>query len=174
MKVKFLSLVAAAALFISACGTTYKSTSDNAAYKVTVPANIRNSFAVAYPDATVVVWDKYDDATVPIDWEMTGWPVLTSDAYVVNYKMGNDQYYSWYDANGTLVGTAYAISDYSRLPYAVNQTLAEKYKGYTIETVQREVYKSQSAYEIKLKAVDDSRIKLVVDTNGNVLKEKQK
>lgn len=174
MKLKFLSLVAAAALMISACGHTYTSTSDNAAYRVTVPDNIRNSFAVAYPDATVIVWDRYDDAAVPIDWEMTGWPVLNTDAYVVSYKVGSDQYYSWYDASGNFVGTAYAISDYSRLPYAVNQLLADKYKGYTIETVQRETYKNQAAYEIKMKAIDDTKIKLLVDANGNVLKEKLK
>lgn len=174
MKLKFLSLVAAAAFLISACGTTYTSTSDNAAYKVTVPENIRSSFAVSYPDATVIVWDRYDDAVVPIDWEMTGWPALDANDYVVSFKMGEDQYYSWYDSDGKLVGTAYAISDYSKLPYAVNKMLADKYKAYTIETVQREIYKSQAAYEIKLKGVDDSRIKLLVDASGNILKEKLK
>jgi hypothetical protein len=120
------------------------------------------------------VWDRYDDAAVPIDWEMTGWPAMSSDDYVVSFKVGDDQYYSWYDADGTLVGTAYAISDYTKLPYAVNQLLADKYKAYTIETVQREIYKSQAAYEIKMKGVDDSKIKLLVDANGNVLKEKLK
>jgi hypothetical protein len=174
MKLKFLSLVAAAALIASSCGTTYNSTSDNAAYRVNVPTNIRNSFAVAYPDATVVIWDRYDAATVPIDWELTGWQTLDADDYVVTYKMGDDQYYSWYDSNGTLVGTAYAIGDYTKLPYSVNQMLADKYKGYTIETVQREIYKSQAAYEIKLKGIDDTKIKLLVDANGNVLKEKLK
>jgi hypothetical protein len=56
----------------------------------------------------------------------------------------------------------------------VNQMIADKYKGYTIETVQREMHKSQVAYEVKLKGVDDSKIKLLVDSSGNVLKEKLK
>ena len=64
---------------------------------------------------------------------------------------------------GNLVGTAYSITDYTRLPYAVNQMIADKYKGYTIETVQREMHKNQVAYEVKLKGVDDSKIKLLVD-----------
>ena len=174
MKLKFLSLVAAAALFTASCGTTYTSTSDNAAYNVTVPADIRSSFAVAYPDATTVVWNKYDATTVPIDWEMTGWTVLDANDYAVTFNMGNDQYYAWYDSDGTLVGTAYSITDYTRLPYAVNQMLADKYKGYSIETVQRESFKNQTAYEVKLKGVDDSKIKLLVDASGNILKEKLK
>jgi hypothetical protein len=174
MKFKLLSLAAAAALFTASCGTTYNSTSDNAAYNVTVPQNIRSSFAVSYPDATTVVWNRYDATVVPIDWEMTGWTVLDANDYVVTFNMGNDQYYAWYDSDGNLVGTAYGITDYTRLPYAVNQMIADKYKGYTIETVQKENYKSQVAYEVKLKGVDDSRIKLLVDASGNILKEKLK
>jgi hypothetical protein len=174
MKGKILSFVIATSLLAASCGTTYNSTSDNAAYNVTVPTGIRSDFAVSYPDATNVVWNRYDAATVPIDWELTGWTVLDADDYVVTFNMAGDSYYGWYDSNGALVGTAYAITDYSRLPYAVNTLLKNNYKDYTIEAVQRESWKSQTAYELKLKKADDTKIKLLVDANGNVLKEKLK
>lgn len=172
MKLKFLSLVAATTLILS-CGTTRTSTSSNAAYNVTVPVGVERDFVALYPDATNVVWNRYDVATLPIDWDMTGWTVLDNNAYAVTFNMGNDKYYSWYDANGNWIGSAYAVTDYSRLPYAVNTALRDKYKDYTIESVQRETWKSQSAYEVKLKN-GDNRVKLIVDMNGNVLKESVK
>ena len=169
-----MSLVAAAGLLVASCGTTYTSTSDNAAYNVTVPSGVRTNFAVAYPDATNVVWNAYDATVVPIDWKMSGWTVLDKDDYAVTFNMGSDTYYAWYDTNGNLVGTAYAITDYTKLPYAINSMLKERYKDYTIESVQRETFKSQTAYEVKLKQGEDMKVKLLVDANGNILKEKLK
>lgn len=174
MKLKFLSLVAAAGLFVASCGTTYQTTSDNAAYNVNVPMNIRGGFAASYPDATNVAWNSYDITTVPIDWELTGWNTLDADDYTVSFDMRGNKYYAWYDANGNLVGSAYAISDYTNLPYAVNTLLQQKYNTYTIDAVQREMWGSQTAYEIKLKGTDESKIKLLVDSDGNIIKEKLK
>jgi len=174
MKRKMMGLVVAAGLLMASCGTTYNSTSDNAAYNVTVPSGIRSDFAVAYPDATNVTWNRYDATLVPIDWELSGWSALDADDYTVSFNMGNDMYYAWYDSNGNLVGTAYAVTDHTKLPYSVHTTLREKYPDYSIETVQREIYRSQTAYELKLKKADDTKIKLLLDSNGNVLKEKLK
>lgn len=174
MKLKILSLVAATALFFASCGTTYETTSDNAAYNVNVPMNIRGSLSASYPDATDVVWNNYDINTVPIDWELTGWNTLDADDYAVTFNMGGNKYYAWYDANGNLVGSAYAINDYGRLPLAVSNLLRDKYTTYTIDGVQREMWRSQTAYEIKLKGSDDTTIKLLVDGNGNIIKEKLK
>jgi hypothetical protein len=171
MKVKLMSLVIAAFLFFS-CGTTYTSTSDNAAYNVTVPAGIRSSFSAQYPDATTVVWNNYDAATVPVDWELNGWTALDNDDYAVTFNMGNDKYYSWYDANGNWIGSAYSITDYSKLPYVVNTMLKDKYNTYTIESVEKESWGNQTAYEVKLKNSDDSKLKLLVDADGNILKQK--
>lgn len=173
MKLKFLSLVAAAAIFFASCGTTYQSTSDNAAYNVNVPTNIRSSFAIAYPDATAVVWNAYDVNSVPIDWELAGWNTLGSDAYAVTFNMGSDQYYGWYDANGNLIGTATVVSDYTKVPYVVTNMLHNNYSGYTIDWVGREVVGSKTNYEVKL-SQGDNKIKLLVDSNGNVIKEKAK
>lgn len=173
MKLKFLSLVAAAGIFFASCGTTYQSTSDNAAYNVNVPTNIRSNFAIAYPDATAVVWNAYDANSVPIDWELTDWNTLGSDAYTVSFNMGSDQYYGWYDANGNLIGTTTIVSDYTKMPYAISTLIRDKYNGYTIDRVDREIAGSKTNYEIKL-SQGDTKVKLLVDSNGNVLKEKTK
>jgi hypothetical protein len=171
MKRKILSLVAASALFFASCGTTYKSTSDNAAYNVTVPVGVRSNFAIAYPDATSVVWNNYDANSVPIDWDLSGWNTLGSNAYAVTFNMGSDQYYGWYDANGNLVGTATVVTDYTKVPYAVTNMIHNNYVGYTIDWVGREVAGSKTNYEMKL-SQGDKKIKLLVDSNGNVVKEK--
>jgi hypothetical protein len=173
MKLKILSLVVAAGIFFASCGTTYKSTSDNAAYNVNVPTGIRSSFAVAYPDATNVVWNSYDINNVPVDWELTGWNTLGTDAYAVTFNMGNDTYYGWYDANGNLIGTATVVSDYTKVPYVVTNMLHDKYNGYNIDWVGREIVGSKTNYEVKL-SQGDNKVKLLVDSDGNVLKEKMK
>jgi hypothetical protein len=173
MKLKIISLVAAAGLFLASCSTTYNSTSDNAAYNVNVPTGVRSSFAIAYPDATNVVWNAYDVNTVPIDWELTGWNTLGSDAYAVTFNMGPDQYYGWYDTNGNLIGTAVVVSDYTKMPYAVTNMIHDKYTGYNIDWVGREIVGSKTNYEVKL-SQGDNKVKLLVDSNGNVLKEKAK
>src|SRR5215218_2867725 len=117
MKLKFLSLFAAVSLLIS-CGTTYKSTSSNNAYNV--PAGVQNVFTVQYPDATNVVWSAYDVNSIPIEWDLTGWPALTANDYVAQYNMGGNQYYAWYDANGTWIGSTYALNNTTILPAAIN------------------------------------------------------
>jgi len=168
-----MSLIAAAGLFLASCSTSYNTTTDNAAYNVDVPTGIRSSFAIAYPDATNVVWNRYDMNNVPIDWELAEWNTLGANDYAVTFNMGNDQYYAWYDANGNLIGTVTVVNDYSRLPYAVNTTLREKYSGYTLDSVEKEMVGSKTAYELKL-SQGDNRIKLLVDSDGTVLKEKMK
>lgn len=166
-----MSLVAAAGLFMASCGTTHQTaTSDNAAYNVNVPTNIRSGFAIAYPDASNIIWNNYDVNTVPIDWDLAGWAAYTP-TYVATFNMGNDTYYAWYDSNGNLIGTATAVTDYSKLPYVVNNMIHDKYPGYTIDKIQREMKNSQTAYEIKL-SNGDQKVKLLVDSNGTILKEK--
>lgn len=172
MKLKILSLVAAAGLFAASCGTTHQSTtSDNAAYNVDVPTNVRSGFAIAYPDATNVMWNHYDITTVPIDWDLAGWTVLSPADYAVTFNMGNDQYYAWYDANGNLIGTSTLVRDNNGLPYAVNNLLRDKYSGYTIDKIEKEMKNSKTAYEIKL-TNGSNNVKLLVDSDGTILKEK--
>lgn len=173
MKLRIMSLVVATGLLLASCTTSYNTTTDNAAYNVTVPTGIRSSFAVSYPDATNVVWNSFDMNAVPIDWELTGWNALDANDYAVTFNMGTDQYYAWYDADGSLIGTAYTVSDLTKLPYAVTTMLRDKYKDYTIDRVDREIVGSKTAYEVKL-SQGDNKIKLLVDSNGAILKEKVK
>ncbi len=168
MKCKLLSLAAATILFFS-CGTTYTSTTSNAA--MGLPQNVRNSFITLYPDASNVSYTHFDAATAPIDWELAGWTALGTNDYVVTFDQGNQKYYAWFDANGAWVGTAYAVNA-TMLPLAVSNLLREKYDAYTIESIQRESWKDKSAYEIKLKSTDDTKVKLLVDASGNIIKEK--
>jgi hypothetical protein len=168
MKVKLMSLVVATLFFFS-CGTTYTSTSSNAAYGL--PDKVRTNFVVLYPDATNVAYTQFDAATVPIDWELTGWPALASDDYAVNFDQGGRRYTAWFDSDGAWIGTTYSVNS-TMLPSAVSTLLRDKYDGYTVESIQRESWKDQSAYEIKLKNADDSKVKLLVDMNGNILKQK--
>lgn len=168
-----MSFVVAAALLVTSCQTTRTSTSTNAAYD-NLPVSVRGDFVAQYPNATNVTWSQYDAATVPIDWEMTGWQVLDANDYVVRFDMGTDTYYAYYDTDGTWVGSAYAISNHNNLPSAVYGTLNSQFKDYTIEKVQREMWGDNTAYEIKLKRTDDDKVKLLIDTNGTILKQKNK
>ena len=171
MKLRMLSLLFAVAI-ITSCTTTRTSTSDNAAY-AGLPSTIRLDFERHYPDATNVTWTNYDGSTIPIDWELTDWTVLGTDDYVVRFDMGSDNYYAWYDADGTWIGSAYAMNSTAILPSAVRTTLNSQYKDYTIESIQKETWKDKTAYELKL-ASGDSRVKLLIDSNGTILKQKDK
>lgn len=172
MKLKIFAL-ATITSFLFACSSTYKttSTSQNAAYSV--PTGIKTTFATQYPTATSVTWGAYDANVVPIEWDLTGWPALTSSDYMVTYNVGPDRFYSWYDANGNWVGTTYALANNSILPSAVMNTINTQFNGYTVDKVQKENWKDQTAYEIKL-TQGTNLLKLLVDQNGNIIKQKTK
>jgi hypothetical protein len=177
MKNRLFGIAAAAALIFTACGTpqnttTISSTSSNPAYAA--PTALQPVFVAQYPKATNVVWAPYDVAVVPIDWEMTGWTVLDASDHAVTFDMDGQRYLAWYDADGTWIGSTNVVDDYSKLPAAIQSVLNTKYSGYTIQKVHQEMWKDQLAYEIKLKKTDDDKVKLIVDNQGNILKEKLK
>jgi uncharacterized membrane protein YkoI len=171
MKLRIMSLITAMVLLLSCGTTTQTSTSSNPAYDV--PATIQTSFTTQYPNATNVVWSGYDATLVPIDWEMTGWTTLDDNDYVVRFNLDNENYYAWYDSDGNWIGSAYVVNDHATLPAAVNSTITTRYPGYTIESIQKEMWKDRMAYEIKMKN-GDNKAKLLVDADGNILKEKLK
>jgi hypothetical protein len=175
MKNKFVGLLLVAGLALASCSSsrTVTSTSSNAAYNVDVPMNIRSSFATSYPDATNIVWNRYDPSTAPIDWELSGWNTLGSNDYAVSFNLGSTQYHAWYDAQGNPVGTSYVITDKGRLPNAVSMMLQNRYSGYTIDKIQTETRNNQLVYELKL-IQGESKVKLLVDPSGNIIKEKLK
>ena len=172
MKLKALIVAAATVLFFS-CGSPYRATDTSV---VVVPDGIQTSFATQYPGAVNVVWTNYDPAIDPmIDWELAGWSTMTNDDYVVRFNLDNEDYYAWYDNNGDWVGTAYVVKDYASLPSAVNNTLNTQFSDYHITKVEREFQKDRMAYEVVMvRPSDGTKIKLLVDANGNIIKQKVK
>lgn len=160
---------------LASCGTTRSSTmtstSDNAAYGA--PAAVSSTFTTQYPGATNITWSAYDSRTSPVDWELAGWPALTSSDHMVTFDQYGNRFYAWYDASGNWVGTAQSVTNFGMLPGRVSQMITTQYQGYTIESAQRETWKGMNAYEIKLRNYDN-KVKLLVDENGTVLKQKEK
>jgi hypothetical protein len=172
MKLKLFSLLAGV-IALASCSTSRVSTSNNPAYSL--PSAIQSRFEVQYPTATNVTWTTYDPATSTIDWELSGWPAVDANDYVVQFDLGSDRFYSWYDVNGEWIGSAYAIDNYSVLPYAVSNTISTQFKDYTITSVNKEMWGENTAYEIKLKKMeDDSKVKLLIDQNGTIIRQKDK
>lgn len=190
MKLKNLFLIVAAIGVFAACNPSYKATdksksaTDSASVSTTgttsttvtvnVPEGTRTAFTTQYPTATNAVWINYDtQAELPIDWELTGWPALDADDYVVTFDMDNEKYYAWYDNAGTWVGSAYVMKDATQLPEAVSKVINEKYAGYAVKSVTREFQKDKMAYEVELTKTD-GKAKVLIDPNGTVIKEKTK
>jgi hypothetical protein len=186
MKLKNIFTVVAAIAVFAACNPSYKatdktgSTSDSTSVSatspgtVTAPPVIVTAFTTQYPTASNVVWVNYDTQTeIPIEWDMTGWATLDKDDYLVRFDMDNENYYAWYDSDGTWVGSAYVLKDITQLPEAVNKVITDKYAGYTVKSVNREFQKDRVAYEVELTKTD-GKAKILVDSNGTIIKEKTK
>ena len=173
MKLQILILAAGVAAF-AACQPSYRVTDKSQVSQDTtvVPSGIQSSFSTQYPTAADVTWSPYDINNVPIDWDLTGWPALQQGDYVATFNMNGEPYYAWYDANGNWIGSTYAIQDYKSLPSPVTSLINDKFSGYTIAKVNSEMQKDKTAYEILLKNGDNNKVKLVVDSNGNILKQK--
>src|SRR5689334_5369350 len=172
MKLRILILMAGVAFFAS-CGPSYRVTDKSTVSTDTigVPTDVKAAFSTQYPTAGNVVWSTYDANTTPIvDWDLNGW-TAGEGAYVVTYNLNNDNYYSWYSANGDWIGTAYALNDYKSLPPAVSATLNDKFPGYSITSVNREMKKGQMAYELQIKN-GDTKSKVLIGDDGNIIKQK--
>jgi hypothetical protein len=169
MKLKILMLAAGLAVLAS-CGPSYRVT-EGSTVGIDVPASVKTTFVTAYPTASDVAWTMYDVSVVPIDVELAGWPALDQGDYVATFNMNGDTYYAYYDANGEWIGTAFVITDYKLLPNPINTMITTKYAGYTITKVDRVMQKDRIAYEVQLKN-GDSKAKILVDENGNIIKEK--
>ncbi len=59
--------------------------------------------------------------------------------------------------------------------FATELNHENQFSGYTIEKVEREFWKDRQAYELKLKSnTNSNEVKLLVDANGTILKQKLK
>jgi hypothetical protein len=170
MKLKILILALGTVAFVS-CGPSYRVT-DNSTVGIDVPSSVQTSFSTQYPNASHITWSMYDVEQTPIDWDMTGWPALNDNDYVANFDMNNDRYYAWYDQNGNWIGSTYAMNDYKSLPKDVTDMIYDKYPGYTISSVNKEIKKDDKmCYQIVLNDQYNKK-KILIDEDGNILKEK--
>jgi len=171
MKLKSFFALAALGIF-AACETTYNATDTGV---VVVPETTQRAFVVQYPGSTNAAWSHYDANVVILnDWELSGWDMPDASDYVVQFDNEGERYYAWYDTDGTWIGTAYVVRDYSRLPVVVTTTLAREYPSYMINSVNREFYRDRTAFEVVMKRSDGAKVVLLVDNNGTILKYKTK
>ena len=171
MKNQLVSL-AVFAIFLLSCGTTTNtSDSENAAFGA--PDRIQTVFASQYPGANYITWSRYNPNTAAIlDWDFVDWPALKENDYTVRFTLDTLNYHAWYHADGDWIGSAYTIRGTKALPDAVNSTLKAEFGAYNFEGAVREFWEDKEAYEIKLKNGEANKLKLLIDKNGNILKQK--
>jgi hypothetical protein len=169
MKFKTFLAVAVIAAF-TACSTTYRATDTG----MLISTEATTAFDMKYPTATNIVWNSYDPNTVIVhEWDLADWAVIDANDYVVQFDMDGEKYYAWYDSNGEWIGSAYVISDYSRIPADVSTTIERKFPGYSIMNINREFYGDREAYEVVLKS-DDRKYVALIDSGGTLIKSKLK
>ena len=134
------------------------------------PDNVRVAFQTKYPNAADVSWSAYKPYE-RINWEWTGWPSMDTSYYVVNYKMDNRNFWSWWDRNNNWIGSSSVVEDSTMLPDPVKKTIKNNYAGYKITSIDEENDKDRTAYEIKLEK-GDAHARILVDKNGKILKKK--
>jgi hypothetical protein len=170
MNLRFIFLIAITSLLLS-CSTSNNSTSSNAAYDA--PVSIKAVFNSQYPKAYHASWSAYDvNSPTILDWELADWPQLQAGDYIVRFSLDTFNYYAWYNTDGGWIGSAYVINSPNALPDAVNNTVKAQFGAYSFDGAVREFWQDKEAYEIKLKNGEANKIKLLIDANGNILKQK--
>ena len=163
-------MVVAAVTLFAACHSSYRATDTTV---VVAPSDVQTAFTTQYPSATEVVWSNYDQAMVPIDWDLSGWATPNERDYLVRFNMENENYYAWYDDSGSWIGTAYVIKDTKTVPDVVTNTINKQFSDYTITGINKEFQKDRMVYEVELKN-NDNKVKMLIDANGNIIKQKTK
>jgi hypothetical protein len=172
MKFQFPFLIAVCITLFVSCGTTNNSSvSENAA--LGAPDRIQTVFSNQYPRANYITWNRYNaNAPTIMDWEFAGWPAIDENNYTVRFTLDTFNYHAWYGDGGDWIGSAYVIRSAKTLPDAVNNTLKAQFGAYNFDSAVRELMKDDEAYEIKLKNGEANKLKLLIDENGNILKQK--
>ncbi len=186
MDLKSWVAMAAMAVIATSCGEsstketntadTVTTTMDNTAPEtvpvtqtIVVPDQTRITFQTKYPNVTNPSWSRYEPMD-NIDWDWSGWPRMDSSDYMVRFNVDGNDYWEWYD-DGNWIGTVTTMKDYAGLPAAVNKTIQTDYSGYTIVSVDKEVDKNRTAYEVELMKGED-KVKMLIAENGSILKKK--
>ena len=146
--------------------------SNSANNPVNVPDNVRSAFQTKYPSATDVTWSPYKQYD-RINWEWTGWPSMDTSYYAVNYTLDNRTHWGWWDRNMNWIGSSSMIEDSTMLPDAVKKAIAKNYSGYRIKSIDEEIDKNRTAYEIKLEK-GDATARILIDKNGRIIKKDTK
>ena len=171
MKLLIACLLAVNLVFLSCSTTTNTSSSSNEAFYL--PDQVQTTFSNQYPKANNITWSRYDPSTTPIvDWEFTGWPAIDGNDYTVRFSLDTFNYHAWYHTGGDWIGSAYAIKAAKPLPEAINNTLKAQFGAYSFDGAVRQFWKDEEAYEIKIKNGDANKMKILMDANGNILKQK--
>ncbi len=185
MKKKLIGFTAIVMSVLMSCNNTDTQTADNdtvvvkektsevvTVYKtVEVAPVVQTKFIERYPNASDVQWVRYQD--VPVmdnDWNLSDWATADTMDYAAKYTIDKTSYWSWYTPQGDWISTVADIQT-SELPDAVNNTLKSQFSDYVITFVNKENYKSETAYKIKMEKGDD-KMKVVIDENGKIMKQK--
>lgn len=136
------------------------------------PAEIESVFTKQYPGATNVTWSAYDSlAAVPIDLRLAGWKKMDADDYMVKFEKEDETYYAWYDSDGKWVGSASPMTDFTKLPAAVNSAvknaIKSRYTDYNISQVNTEFQTGKKAYEVEL-TNGDNKVRMLVTAAGKI------
>jgi hypothetical protein len=189
MNLKTMFTAAIAAALVAACSNTESDkTSENTTTKdsvttpvitepektdiktVEVPVATKTHFEAKYPQASNVVWTRYEVFPSNLEWDWYGWPALDTNDYVAYWGTTDNPYWVWYDQDGNWIGAVETIN-VSSVPAAVNKKLNTEFTGYTVNTVNKENDKNRVAYEISMTKGND-KLKVLIDEKGNVMKKK--
>jgi hypothetical protein len=135
------------------------------------PDHVVVAFKNKYPTATNVTWSAYQPYD-RINWEWTGWPSMDTSYYAVNYTVDNKKLWGWWDRDKNWIGSTSTIEDSTMLPDAVKNTLKKNYTGYRVTSIDEEMDKNRTAYEIRLEK-GTAHVRILVDKNGKILKKKE-
>ena len=137
---------------------------------VIVPDQVRASFQAKNPQASNVVWYKYQD--MKDDYTETYPGLYDQSDYYVTYHANNIDYVTWYTPTGEWVMTTNTISN-DKLPAPALKALQDAYNGYTVAKVDEDRYKDGTRYDVKL-TKGDEKLKVHVTADGQILKVKDK
>lgn len=92
--------------------------------------------------------------------------------YYVRFNDNGIDYADWFNAQGDWVKSSTKFTGgSSKLPEAVNKTIAAQYPGYEIVEIDKENDKDMDMYEIELKK-GEAKAKLKILPDGTVFKRK--
>ena len=137
---------------------------------VIAPVVISTSFESKYPNATKVIWYKYNPEVTyndPTEW----YYILDNNDYYVTFYWNDEDYIAWYD-DGNWIRSSKTIDDIE-LPANVWNSINKEFPNYKITDVDMEHDKNQSLYEVKM-VKGENKWNIHYKPDGTVFKKKQK